>query len=84
MAGFQYFWTCPSCGTELELRKRVTQTKRRCPHCGDPVTFQEIDRQGVERGHQEAKRQFDQTTGCLWAFLALLFLIAICQVVGNK
>jgi hypothetical protein len=30
---------------------RVTQTKRKCPHCGVLVTPQEIDRQTTERQH---------------------------------
>jgi hypothetical protein len=45
MAGYKYFWTCPACGTELQLKMRVTQTKRKCPHCGFQVTPEEIDRQ---------------------------------------
>jgi predicted RNA-binding Zn-ribbon protein involved in translation (DUF1610 family) len=49
MAGYKYFWKCPSCGTELQLKMRVTQTKRKCPHCGELVTPQEIDRQDAAR-----------------------------------
>jgi hypothetical protein len=43
--GYRYAWTCPKCHTRLDLHKRVTQTKRRCPHCGTPITPEEIDRQ---------------------------------------
>ncbi len=50
MAGFKYDWKCPSCGTALQLKMRVTQTKRKCPHCGHPITPEEIDRQGAWKG----------------------------------
>jgi predicted RNA-binding Zn-ribbon protein involved in translation (DUF1610 family) len=49
MAGYKYFWQCPSCSTSLELKMRVTQTKRKCPHCGHAITPEEIDRQEAER-----------------------------------
>lgn len=47
MAGYKYDWKCPSCGTTLQLKMRVTQTKRKCPQCGHPVTPEEIDRQAA-------------------------------------
>jgi hypothetical protein len=47
MAGYKYHYRCPNCGTQLQLKMRVTQTKRRCPHCATPITPQEIDRQKV-------------------------------------
>lgn len=43
MAGYKYDWKCPNCGTQLQLKMRVTQTKRKCPHCGNPVTAEDID-----------------------------------------
>ncbi|MBX3268328.1 MAG: hypothetical protein KF831_16635 [Acidobacteria bacterium] len=60
MAGYKYFWTCPNCGTSLELKMRVTQTRRKCPHCGFLVTPEEIDNQA-----------WWQRLGCL----LLLFLL---------
>ena len=42
----KYYWKCPTCGTSLELRQRVTLTKRRCPECGNPITPGAIDTQG--------------------------------------
>ena len=39
----KYYWRCPSCGTRLELRQRVTLTKRKCPHCATPITPEAID-----------------------------------------
>lgn len=45
MGGYKYFWTCPNCGTSLQLKMRVTQTTRKCPQCGFVVTPEEIDRQ---------------------------------------
>ncbi len=50
MSGYKYDWTCPNCGTYLQLKMRVTQTKRKCPHCGFRVTPEEIDRQAWYRG----------------------------------
>ena len=41
----RYEYTCQKCGLELEFHKRVTVTKRRCPHCGELITPHEIDRQ---------------------------------------
>jgi uncharacterized paraquat-inducible protein A len=60
-----YFWQCPKCGTRLELRKRVTVTKRRCPHCNTLVTVQGIDHHTGEANRRHA-RNF---------LLLLLFLI---------
>jgi hypothetical protein len=54
MAKYQYFWKCPTCGTELELKMRVTQTRRKCPHCGAQVTTDEIDRQTELRANATA------------------------------
>ncbi len=42
-------YSCPQCRTQIEIRSRVTQKKRRCPQCGSEVATGEIDRQ-VERG----------------------------------
>jgi predicted RNA-binding Zn-ribbon protein involved in translation (DUF1610 family) len=72
MAGYKYLWKCPSCGTELQLRMRVTQTKRKCPHCGVLVTPQEIDRQTLER-----QRSFETTF--IWVCLGLMLLMYLCQ-----
>lgn len=47
MSGYKYFWTCPNCSTSLQLKMRVTQTTRKCPHCGFVVTPEEIDRQNL-------------------------------------
>jgi predicted RNA-binding Zn-ribbon protein involved in translation (DUF1610 family) len=52
-----YLWSCPDCGTELELKKRVTQGKRSCPECGTIVTTDEIDRQSALRSVVEIARQ---------------------------
>jgi predicted RNA-binding Zn-ribbon protein involved in translation (DUF1610 family) len=52
MAKYKYEWRCPTCGTQLELKMRITQTKRRCPQCATLVTPEEIDRQEMERQRQ--------------------------------
>ena len=71
MAGYKYDWKCPSCGTRLQLKMRVTQTKRKCPHCGHPVTPEEIDRQGAWKG-----------IGCLaiLIFMAIMCGYTTCQM----
>jgi hypothetical protein len=75
MAGFKYDWKCPSCGTALQLKMRVTQTKRKCPHCGHPITPEEIDRQGAWKG-----------IGCLaiLVFLAIMCGYTRCQMETAK
>jgi DNA-directed RNA polymerase subunit RPC12/RpoP len=66
MAKYKYHYECPQCGTQLELKMRVTQTKRRCPRCGTPITPEEIDQQEEERRrrlrelHREINRQADE------------------------
>jgi DNA-directed RNA polymerase subunit M/transcription elongation factor TFIIS len=63
MAGYKYIYVCPKCKTYLELKMRVTQTKRKCPQCGTPITPQEIDRQTRERNKRneaETKRIAEQ------------------------
>lgn len=47
-------YTCPACGTFFEFRKRVTLTVRRCPHCNEEVTVDEIDRQTLIRQERAA------------------------------
>lgn len=50
-----YRYTCPSCGNSVELRKRVTVTKRHCSYCNTPITTDEIDQQ-EEEAYQHAMR----------------------------
>jgi transposase len=47
MASYPY--RCPKCKTEVVLRQRVTQTKRKYSYCGTPITIAEIDRQEQEK-----------------------------------
>jgi hypothetical protein len=48
-----YIYKCLDCGTELTFNKRVTVTKRRCPHCGRPITPEDIDASGLRRQQEE-------------------------------
>jgi uncharacterized protein (DUF983 family) len=50
----KYPYRCPECGTEVILRQRVTQTKRKCSYCGIPITTAAIDRQAQEKVKQQA------------------------------
>src|SRR5258708_39858341 len=38
-------YSCPGCGFQYTLKKRVTLTRRRCDHCGEKITPKKIDRQ---------------------------------------
>ena len=62
----RYYWICPQCGTKLSLNKRVTQTKRRCPHCGTPITVVDID----------------ATMWRLWVHQVLVYLIGWGIIIG--
>lgn len=64
---FKYKYNCPNCGTYLELKMRVTQTKRRCPQCGTPVTPEEIDRQ----------RHANSVRSCLGDTVVVVILVAV-------
>ena len=43
--GRTFPYLCNGCGTVVELRQRVTQTKRSCPGCGKEITIASIDSQ---------------------------------------
>jgi hypothetical protein len=50
---------------------RVTQTKRKCPHCGTLVTPQDIDRYTAEK-----KRQVAEVGGIVvWAILFIMLFL---------
>jgi putative FmdB family regulatory protein len=68
MAKYKYEYRCPKCGTQLEFKMRVTQTKRKCPHCGEPITPEEIDRQ--------AAKQF--VLKCIGLVVTAVLVIGIC------
>lgn len=72
-----YNYTCPECGEELEFRKRVTITKRRCPFCNELITPREIDRQAAEVKQRqiEALRQRLVRWGIAWAVLTVIIAI---------
>ena len=40
---FGMVYTCPKCGTQLPFKMRIMQTKGKCPHCGEPITPEELD-----------------------------------------
>jgi uncharacterized protein (DUF983 family) len=69
VAKHKYEYECPHCSTRLDLRMRVTQTKRKCPQCGTAITTNEIDRQTVER----AKVQMAVGIGCV-GLLVLMYV----------
>lgn len=43
--GRTFPYSCTGCGTTVQLRQRVTQTQRKCPGCGTPITVGAIDKQ---------------------------------------
>jgi len=67
--GRTFPFRCPSCGTTVHLRQRVTQTKRTCPGCGFRITMSAIDRQ-LEGREPERQRILD-SSGCATSVLLL-------------
>lgn len=64
-----YYYDCPDCGTSVELRKRVTVSKRTCSHCGHEITPEGIDQTLIARraAYEEANRKSNLIIG--WAVL---------------
>ena len=58
----KYCYVCPDCGTEFELRKRVTITRRRCSHCNLEIRTSEIDSQIAQKEREleedQRRREF--------------------------
>lgn len=75
MAGYKYEWRCPNCGTELQLKMRVTQTKRKCPHCGLPITPQDIDRYTAEK--KKSIERGGLIVASVFLLIAVLLWIAV-------
>jgi DNA-directed RNA polymerase subunit RPC12/RpoP len=46
--GRTFPFTCPDCSTVIQLKQRVTQSRRSCPGCGFRITTESIDRQLAE------------------------------------
>lgn len=65
-----YFYECSVCGTQLNLRTRMTMRLRRCPQCGHLITPEEIDRQKREQ------RTRQRWINVLW--MTPLFLLLSC------
>jgi hypothetical protein len=67
--GWTFPYRCYGCDTVIELRQRVTQTKRVCPGCGKPITIAGIDSQVETLTPRERPRPYDGNTGCVIAFI---------------
>lgn len=76
MAKYKYEYRCPRCGTQLVLKMRTTLTKRRCPHCGLPITPDEIDRQARVRWYWQLIKRMFQQSGCL----AIVAVTTLCSL----
>ena len=74
MAGYKYEWKCPSCGVELQLKSRVTLTKRKCPHCAVAVTPEDIDSQTAAKKHAELM------VNLIMAVMVLVVIFFCCKV----
>jgi hypothetical protein len=66
-----YRYRCPTCGTPLEFRKRVTVVERRCPHCGTSITPSELDK-------QEGARAETARRGCLIVLVSAALMLVTC------
>ena len=53
----KYHWICPKCKTSLELRQRVTLTKRRCPECGTSIKPEAIITETERADRERADRE---------------------------
>ncbi len=74
-------YSCPSCGTPFEFRKRVTISKRRCPHCNHEVTTLEIDKQVTLQVEQQRKTsELREQQRAIW-FVVLGIIGAIAAIV---
>ena len=64
----QFPYICPSCSTNVGIRQRVVQNRRRCPACGLVINIADIDEQlkGWESDRQ------DKMNSCLGALLLLV------------
>ena len=76
MAKYKYEYLCPVCFTQLELKMRVTQTKRKCPQCGTLITPEEIDRQRM--------RKMMGCLGCLGLIVFLTVCGGLLMALGTK
>ena len=68
-----YYFDCPDCGTSVELRKRVTVSKRTCSHCGFEITPAGIDQTTIAR--KAAYAELSQKTDLILGWLALPFAV---------
>jgi len=63
-------YLCRSCGTTVQLRQRVTQTRRVCPGCGLAISRERIDRQ-IHEWEPQRIHLMSQRSGCAVLFLLL-------------
>ena len=61
-----YYFDCPDCGTSVELRKRVTVSKRTCSHCGYKITPEGIDQTTISRNAALAEADRESTRLLGW------------------
>lgn len=74
-----YIWICPVCETQLELRKRVTVTKRRCPHCNEPITTQAIDECAAAREKFFVEVRSKVNRACAKLALAMFGIVVLAR-----
>jgi DNA-directed RNA polymerase subunit RPC12/RpoP len=74
--GRTFPFNCPGCGTTIQLRQRVTQTRRTCPGCGHRIDVAGIDRQ-LKAMEPERQRLMHLGCGC-GATAVLLALACTC------
>ncbi len=79
--GRTFPFDCPGCGTQIELRQRVTQSRRVCPGCGFCISIEAIDRQ-LDRMEPERQRQLAGCAGCGTAATVLIVACTVCGVIG--
>lgn len=74
--GRTFPFRCPGCGVTVELRQRVTQTRRTCPGCGFRIDPAAIDRQ------LDALEPRRRSRGCLGGILIVVAIAAAIPAVA--
>ncbi len=67
---------CRGCDNEIQLRSRVTQTRRSCPGCGQQFDQRDIDRQ-LDASEPERQRIMRAQQGCALGVVAFFCAAAV-------
>ncbi|CAN5363763.1 hypothetical protein BH10PLA2_BH10PLA2_09010 [soil metagenome] len=80
--GRTFPYRCYGCDTVIELRQRVTQSKRVCPGCGKAITIEGIDSQVETLTPQRSAVSYDPNAGCATLLLSIAAMLAVGMIVA--